>query len=74
MPNKTPWFDGSVKPVRPGVYEVSWNGMAFAPRFSHWNGRRWGFRDFSAKEAHETRASKAMGPIHEWRGLTKEAK
>lgn len=37
-PELTPWFDGSVKPARPGVYERRLDGVC---GHSYWDGKTW---------------------------------
>lgn len=35
----TPWFDGSVKPARIGIYEREYPNGNY---YSYWDGSRWG--------------------------------
>ena len=59
---RTPWFPGTVKPVRVGLYEVEDCGWVYLDYFDgeYWRdvetGYRWNYQNF------------------EWRGLTEEAK
>lgn len=65
----TPWTDGDVNPVRPGVYEVRIDGSRW---FRRWDGRRWhwGHKD------RDTAATKedSTGWPDDWRGLAQEPK
>lgn len=38
----TPWFDNSVKPVRPGFYEIRDAGFS-GRNFRPWNGEKWSY-------------------------------
>jgi len=49
-PAVTPWFPGSVKPVREGVYERRMGSTSML-RYSHWNGAKWGASCDFAKDA-----------------------
>ena len=69
---KTPWFDGSIKPVREGVYQRMLGRDFYWSRFE--NGEWyacWALSKFS--EAARTRV---VSPLQKrsWRGLTKEFK
>lgn len=71
----TPWFDGTVKPKRRGVYEV----VVFADqdagwKFSYFNGKRWGGVEYTpgfAAEKHirEYEWLNVPGELKRWRGL-----
>ena len=37
----TPWFPGTVKPVRAGVYERQYFREQLETRYSYWNGEEW---------------------------------
>lgn len=67
---RTPWFDGSVKPVHVGVYQRSDDGCVW---FSHWNGSFWGCMADTRRRA----LFEALQPSYKqnlpWRGLTQPA-
>lgn len=64
---KTPWFDGSVNPVRVGPYESLYNAGEVEESIwlDWWDGKQWRF-------------GKDQGPCftqsRPWRGLTKPPK
>jgi hypothetical protein len=65
----TPWFDGSVRPARRGVYEIKYQmGMTFIGH-SRWDGRQWCYRTVEGVEQAALQHKKALGPILKWRGL-----
>jgi hypothetical protein len=65
MSDLTPWFDGDLKPVREGFYDVrTGDGREFRADYRKL-GRRigwWQFVDGGAEP-------KALGDVIEWRGL-----
>ena len=70
---KTPWFDGSVKPVRVGVYQRRYsNGLIL---YSLWDGARWMLNAETANEAAGTGARWKDASPHQfipWRGLASD--
>ena len=77
MPEKTPWFDGSVKPVRNGPYEVQAKGHEDRTFFSAYRRGQfhgcWSDPDEAIK-ALSYKGPRCWGEVKSWRGLTKEAK
>jgi hypothetical protein len=75
----TPWFDGSVKPVRKGVYERFGEGWGLSD-FALWDGRRWMCGHETPEGADSLVMWESMFQPHhgdtdfQWRGLTKEQK
>jgi hypothetical protein len=68
----TPWFDGSVKPVRVGVYQRC-APLGFGVTFSMWTGKRWNFSAPSVEEAAIEEARSFVKDAH-WRGLAQQPK
>lgn len=73
---RTPWFDGSVLPVRVGAYEVQSDGTS-GIYFSAFQGGKfhgcWGTAD-DAIIALGYSGEGWWSTVKSWRGLTKEAK
>ena len=75
-PKLTPWFPGSVKPVRKGVYMLR-SGTGRVVGYQYWNGKHWGYWCDTVEEA---AASKGCGYAatefqnDAWRGLAQEPK
>ena len=70
----TPWFDGSVKPVRDGVYETDSLGSKKAC-YQHWNGIFWGLASTSPFIAFARKDDMSSFQNDKWRGLkTKDGK
>lgn len=63
----TPWFDGSVKPARPGVYQRDYPS---GPHYSHWDGARWSIGNFRLREVQEMFVSARQALP--WRGLAEQ--
>ncbi len=66
MSNLTPWFRGSVKPARKGVYlrdHISWGES-----FSLWDGKWWMYPGYTVAEAarQDCLSDQQNAP---WRGL-----
>jgi len=67
---KTAWFPGTVKPVRPGVYQTRC-GFGDIIGYQRWNGRYWFYWARDARTA-----AMSSQPCHHlrqndpWRGLT----
>lgn len=61
----TPWFDGDVKPVRPGIYERNYHSAFIEPK-DYWDGQKW-MLSFNG-----TTASDIISGIRlPWRGLAR---
>ena len=75
MPKKTPWFDGSVKPVRNGPYETNIAGGG-SHGFNYWIDGRWGICSRSPEDASSDIGKGTPSYVQNirWRGLTEEAK
>lgn len=71
-PKLTPWFDGRVKPMLAGVYEVQpGHGRRF---FSYWTGRYWMFHAHSVERAFMFRDQLSSYDVSMWRGLAEPPK
>lgn len=65
----TPWFDGSEKPKRKGVYErVFFDRL----RFSRWDGKQWYVGRASAEEASQEEYPAILQDGCKWRGLAQK--
>jgi hypothetical protein len=69
----TPWFDGSVKPVRPGVYERAF-GPDAPPRYAEWTGWQWLESRGTVRSAPRSLKVSATQSAAGWRGLAEEPK
>lgn len=70
----TPWFQGSIKPARPGVYQQHCgNGIEIG--YQRWDGQHWYCWAATAEKA-ETTPIKADPWFQNdpWRGLAEEPK
>jgi hypothetical protein len=67
----TPWFPGSVKPTRKGVYKRDDSGLGFLP-YSFWNGSYWGWSRGTARQAQSAKAWKSSAQTLPWRGLASD--
>lgn len=67
QPKLTPWYPASVKPVRPGVYEVHFDRDC-AISFKRWTGRRWVWLEIAL------RSDFGRKPGDKWRGLAQDPK
>lgn len=65
----TPWFPGSVKPARPGVYEREWPHKAL---YAEWTGYQWLRSTLTAKAAVRQREISAHQDGIRWRGLAND--
>ena len=69
---RTPWFPGTVKPVRVGLYEARFLGSGVI-YVDWWNGEQW-----CNAQTHKPWPEGSVGEDQwrngEWRGLTEEAK
>lgn len=65
----TPWFDGSVKPARPGVYQRKY---PTGPAYCQWNGSSW----CTGSARVEWAMSGTISPLQglRWRGLAEQPK
>lgn len=64
----TPWFAGSVKPVRKGVYEREIPTIG-KTAFWHWSGKRWDYGgQHEASDVCKSRTP-ALNQDLRWRGL-----
>lgn len=79
MGDLTPWFDGTVKPARPGVYERLSEEDELHD-FSRWDGRRWMCGQNSPEEADNLVMCESQYQPHhgqstrfKWRGFTRRA-
>jgi hypothetical protein len=77
-PKLTPWFNGSVKPVRPGVYlaTILMSGKLDDSRglYRYWNGKHWCKpSDTPTEAAHPSMQRRAFFRITYWRGLARPA-
>jgi hypothetical protein len=71
----TPWFPGTVKPARRGVYERDW--LDGGPNwFSYWNGKKWGSGDNDAEGAAQHENTDVISDHQKlpWRGLAQPPK
>lgn len=68
MSKLTPWYDGSQKPVRKGVYKVD---HSFLP-YSYWDGKEWRLGGISPEEAMEDAGCAASLQDMRWRGLAQK--
>lgn len=69
-PKLTPWFDGKVKPARPGMYQRQW--LRGELRWSMWTGKHWGPTCTSkCMAAHFSTGQSALQEAP-WRGLAKK--
>lgn len=66
MAKVTPWFPGSVKPVRAGVYERRYSGNAIA--YSRWDGTQWLHGSYEFDLARRAKYP-TFQPSLPWRGL-----
>jgi len=71
----TPWFPGTVKPARPGVYQREFPTFVL---FAEWTGRRWLAGRFTARCARVMCVVSNQQPSDpdctRWRGLAEEPK
>jgi hypothetical protein len=67
----TPWFPGTVKPVRVGVYERQYSLMWSTRLYCYWNGIRWSPVATSIQEAEELKPFASASQDLPWRGVLK---
>lgn len=64
----TPWFVGTLNPIRVGVYErVSSYGVGY----SYWNRRFWGMQGSTIDEAIKLQSKPSLWQTLPWRGVAK---
>lgn len=64
----TPWFPGTVKPVRPGVYQrIVWCRRTY----SFWDGQHWHAGTESPKPARYVDRLSDFQASAQWRGIRK---
>ncbi len=66
----TPWYDPSIKPVRPGVYEV--RARERARWFRRWTGQFWLCGDSTIEGAASTPGKDRALFLQAWRGLAQD--
>ena len=71
MAMKTAWFDGDVKPARPGVYERRFDSLGVV--FALWTDGRWMAAALSAREAWDEPMAPSLSQARPWRGLAEPA-
>jgi hypothetical protein len=72
-PELTPWFDGKVKPARPGVYQTALfqeEKERAEKRYSRWTGHEW--MDSMRSPLGAARTNLRGCQSKEWRGLAKK--
>ena len=69
----TPWFPETIKPVRPGIYQIA-SVDALEVFDSYWDCRAWGWPSFKPHSAFVYK--NYVSPIQDrrWRGLAEEPK
>lgn len=69
----TPWFSGTVKPVRVGVYERLYTTRVTARKvfYCYWNGIRWSHAANSIETAEEFKHIASADQDLSWRGVLK---
>ena len=75
MSKMTKWFPPHIKPVREGVYEVSFKywPKKDAPMYATWNGSRWSVWSHFKDDMYHARFLYADQGKY-WRGFTEEQK
>ena len=74
MAKRTPWYPGSVKPVRVGLYEREvWGAYRndFFVNLSYWNGEFWGGWSNSKRYAIRNKSLPSIVQDAKWRGLAR---
>ena len=71
QPKLTPWFPGSVKPARKGVYERK-DGINLRC-YAKWNGSKWMSYKWTVLEA-DVSTYETLWPNLKWRGLAEKPK
>lgn len=70
MMERTEWFPGFAKPVRPGVYEVQAVGFPGCA-FARWTGKCWSWVRRRVEDAHDETELRGA-PVSKWRGLASD--
>jgi hypothetical protein len=65
---RTPWFPGTVKPMRVGVYEREYGEYDFL--YCRWDGKYWYACAMTPKQAEKAPGLSAMQNLP-WRGVMK---
>lgn len=68
MSTLTEWFDGSVDPVHPGIYERR-PIIADGRRFAYWTGSHWKLWAFTIQDAAHHFGIESGVANRQWRGL-----
>ena len=74
MSKHTPWFPGSVKPVRKGVYQREYTyGKTPNVQYCYWNGKAWAMGEHTVERAEWNRNAFILAPNQSlpWRGVLK---
>lgn len=67
----TPWFDGEIKPVRKGVYQL-FNGTQTMIGYQYWDGEYWYEWDVSPEIAAKIKwPAASCFQNDKWRGIAK---
>ncbi len=74
MSKLTGWYDASINPARPGVYEVDDGDGNAGPWYSHWNGTLFMYRSRDVLDAHDMRNFSSRFRAVQWRGLSRRPK
>ena len=64
----TPWFDGTIKPERAGVYERNY-GVDEGLFYCYWNGTWWSHAAMTPHHAVESLHCNSLNQRLPWRGL-----
>ena len=67
----TPWFPGTVKPVRVGVYERQYSLMRSERLYCHWDGKVWSTWARTPRVALKDAFMSSMFQNLPWRGVMK---
>ena len=69
----TPWFSGTVKPVRVGAYERLYFREQLETRYSYWNGEEWSVWSILPSGAALAAEEKRISGLQNlpWRGVMK---
>ena len=72
--NMTPWFDGTQKPVKAGVYEVRHKALEKCPLYAYF-GMCWAHSATTVEYAYATAGwTRDALQDKQWRGLSEESK
>jgi hypothetical protein len=77
-PKLTPWFPGSVDPMRPGVYECDWRECNWLGGrwYCRWDGKAWHYGTYYPIKRHMAKIPphRADSALKRWRGLAQDPK